>query len=1204
MPDALPVGASPDDLGLSYMAARGTAAAGDAEARLAAMAAPPVDPAADMGAGAPGVPAGGADEPARSGGLSRWFGAVGAAVPQKLPKPGDGAAGAVLDAAGTVVRHAGEIPGQIVGGALDGLRETFRAADDIANWLTGQQAPAGAPRPAGWAGNPGEALAQAIPSYPAPDTATGKITHDVAQFLTGFLGAGRVIRGVAGAATTTAGKAAQAAGAGAIADFFAAPANRARLADLWNEAGLPPNALADYLASDPADDAAEGRLKNAVEGLGIGIAAEGLIAAARGFRGWSRAGGQASPAQAEAALAAEREAQESFARKAIDPLGDADAAAPLTSRAPIVPGGASRAGGAAGDAATEKLARAEAATGDMGVPDAVAARGAANAAQPAETGTNTAAQRAATEPGHLFVNFARVQAPEDVQAVMRDMADAFRADVNEVARGVQGNEATAALARDLNLDVPTLLARRQGEPWNAETALAARQLWTQSAEKLTELAKAAAAPGASEADQFAFRRMMATHYAIQAEVLAARRETARALQSWSIPAGTGAEQARAIQQMLEQNGGAATSQAMAKRLVLLAQNGADAAAIAGFARAGWAARSLAAVHEVWINALLSSPKTHLVNIGSNAFVAAQQVMERRVAEAIGDSVAPGEAATMAYGLVTGLRDAFRLAGKTWRDGDGELGALLGKVDLPRERAVSSAAMGVDAGSGLGLTLDFVGHSVVALPTRALGAEDAFFKSLSYRMELHAGALRMARDGVMAEGVHAPGSAAFIREVGERQARLLAEPPEALRLQAGDQALYATFNRPTYRDGVNVSAGLQDLRRMIPPIGFILPFIRTPANVVSYSFERTPLAPLVGQWRADIAAGGARRDLALARLGTGSAIMALAFDLADRGMITGRGPDKPGQRENLVNQGAEQYSIRVGDKWVSYNRMDPLGFTMGFAADFADLLHKREIAPEDVDEVSELLANGVATVARSVVQKTWMQGFAGFIEALDQPDRNLGSFLNQFTGSFVPAVVAQTGQAVKPEGSDVNNPLEAVMARIPLLADSLPPRRNLWGETRGADTAGRAIFDAFSPVRVADVKDSPIDAEMARLGVNVARIGKKVDFSGAPVNLGSAFPGAYDQYVRLAGNEWKHPAYGTGLKDTLNDMVQGRGPLAEAYRMQSEGRDGGKALMIRHLVQEFRAGARAALLAMPEYAGLAETVQERRQDKSIKLGPMR
>jgi len=1202
---------SPNDLGASYAARIQEASAADTMARLRSLAGP-VD---ENGLLIPDPNAVGQiieirprgvrpDEPPEPEGLGtgsgggvgsgRGPGLGNAPAPAEPAAPADraGIVGEVVDAAGRVLRNVGDATTQIVGAPLGALREMFRAADDIGNWLAGA-APV-AEDEATFGANPGRAIARNIPTVPEPDTPAGRVVKDVAQFLAGFIGAGRVVRGIAGAARGAAGVAAQGMAAGAIADFFASDPNQARLAELWQEAGLPSNALTDYLADRSDDSQAEARLKQAIEGTATGAVVEALVATARGFRAALRAreaqgGAPLTPAQAEAAAQAARDEQARLVEEALTALGNPDRSAPLVTMGPPAP---LRSQVASGGEPAAKMAAAEAGQERAGEG---AARALDSAGRPVETIENTPAIRAATEPGEVYINWARVQAPEDVQAVMRDMADAFRPEINEAARSVQSNEATKALADQLGLTVEQLLSRRRGEPWNAETALAARRLWEASGAKLTELAQRAASPNATAADEYAFRRMMAVHYAIQAEVLAARRETARALQAWSIPAGSGAEQARAIQQMLEQHGGIETSQAIARRLVALSQAGANPAAVNAFVARGVLARGLDAVQEFWVNALLSSPKTHLVNIASNAFVAAQQVFERRVAEAIGDSVAEGEAAAMLYGLVTGLRDAFRLAATSYRDGTGEIGTMLGKVDVPHDRAISTQALGLDPGSGLGRAIDFIGHSVVNAPSRALGAEDAFFKSIGFRMELHAGALRMARDEVLSEGKLLPGSRDFAREVADRQARLIANPPEALRLQAADQALYQTFNRETWDGSVQVVRGLMALREKIPGLTFVLPFIRTPANIISYSFERTPLAPLVGQWRADIVAGGARRDLALARLATGSAAMALAFDMADRGLITGRGPDDPGEVESLRNQGVPAYAIRIGDQWFSYDRADPLGFLFGFAADTADMLRRREVEPEEVDEVAELLAAGIATVSRSVVDKTWMQGLASVIEALDRPEQGAQAFLQQFAGSFVPAVVAQTEQALSPERSELNSITDAVLARIPALSSRLPPRRNRWGEVIVPDNPARAAFDAFSPVRVTDLRESSIDAELQRLNLGIERIQKRVDFDGAPVNL-AAYPGAYDDYVRLAGNDWKDPTTGLGLKDTLDEMVQGRGPWGATYMMQSDGRDGGKAIMIRNLVQFFRAGARQALLEMPEHADLAATVRARQEER--------
>jgi hypothetical protein len=74
---------------------------------------------------------------------------------------------------------------------------------------------------------------------------------------------------------TNLGKFAEMESAAAAASAIAFDPLEKRLADFWNEHGLPPNILTDYLASKPDDTRAEGALKNAIESLGIGAVAGG-----------------------------------------------------------------------------------------------------------------------------------------------------------------------------------------------------------------------------------------------------------------------------------------------------------------------------------------------------------------------------------------------------------------------------------------------------------------------------------------------------------------------------------------------------------------------------------------------------------------------------------------------------------------------------------------------------------------------------------------------------------------------------------------------------------------------------------------------------------------------------------------------------------------------------------------------------------------
>jgi len=793
-------------------------------------------------------------------------------------------------------------------------------------------------------------------------------------------------------------------------------------------------------------------------------------------------------------------------------------------------------------------------------------------------GKLTAAQKATTEAqpglvnvgdaqgGQVYVNFARIEGPEDVKKLIGKMADTFAPSIDKAKRGVQSNAETQKLADELGMTVGDVLARRNGQPFNAEEALAARKLWAASATKLLEVAERAAQPNAGQVDLYNFRKMMAVHYALQAEVIGARTETARALQAWSIPAGGGVEQARAIQLLMDGMGGPDVSIAMAKRLATLKAEGISSEAMNAVVRKGALATTMDAVKEAYVMGLLWSPKTHIVNTTSNLIVAGQQIYERKAAELIGQAtdsggVVPGEARAMAYGAISGLKDAFRLAGRALKTG--ETGASLGKIDLGHEPAISGEAFGI-ADTSLGKAIDYIGRAT-RIPGRLLGAEDELFKSIGYRMEVHAQALRQATG----EGLEG-------KALKTRIAELTNNPPEHIRISAADAALYNTF---TNQPGEWAQA-LMNLRSAgeLNPTFIVLPFLRTPANLLRYGFERSPLAPLVGQWRADVAAGGARADLALARMATGSAILALFADYATSGFISGAGPRDQGQREALIRQGWQPYSIYSNGKWYSYNRESTIGTLAGVAATMAEVSQGRYLEPEEIDQWNEITAEVIAATARQVTDKSFFEGISRVVSVIEDPNRYTRDYVSQTIASFTPfgSALSFGAQAIDPTRREASDPWQQIRAKLPVLAESLPPKRDLWGrEVKPQAVYGKA-YDLLSPVQTTEVKDSPIDAEMTRLEMNVRRIPKKTTLGGVDMDLREN-PEVYDELTRLAGNELKHPAWKMGAMDYLNAVVSGGHPMSQVYKILSDGKDGGKAAFIKNAIDEYRRLAKEAVL---------------------------
>ena len=124
--------------------------------------------------------------------------------------------------------------------------------------------------------------------------------------------------------------------------------------------------------------------------------------------------------------------------------------------------------------------------------------------------------------------------------------------------------------------------------------------------------------------------------------------------------------------------------------------------------------------------------------------------------------------------------------------------------------------------------------------------------------------------------------------------------------------------------------------------------------------------------------------------------------------------------------------------------------------------------------------------------------------------------------------------------------------------------------------------------------------MVRLNAGAGKIRKKTTFDGVDINL-KDWPQVYDAYVRLAGNELKHPAWGMGAKDMLDAVVTGRHALSSVYNMLSDGKDGGKAAFIQQQISGYRALARQAILADPQFADFADAITEGRAEKSRRRG---
>jgi hypothetical protein len=299
--------------------------------------------------------------------------------------------------------------------------------------------------------------------------------------------------------------------------------------------------------------------------------------------------------------------------------------------------------------------------------------------------------------------------------------------------------------------------------------------------------------------------------------------------------------------------------------------------------------------------------------------------------------------------------------------------------------------------------------------------------------------------------------------------------------SNDAALYKTFQRPLGPAGQKITAAIEAWGW---PKLFV-PFIRTPTNLLKYAVEHSPAAPLLKEVRNDFAAGGAKRDLAVARMVMGTGIASAVAGLAANGHITGGGPADPSAKQALLADGWQPYSFKVGNEYISYRRLDPWSTVIGMAADSVEL--QSAMTEKQQQDAGAVV---VGAMVQNLSNKTWLSGFSDLIDAITDPTRNAKNVITRLGSSMAtPTVLAQGAQAVDPTLRDTNGDgyldtlRKKIEARTPGLSKNLIPRRDVFGNEVQAE--GGALFRSLSPFDVKTARNDPDAQAILESGARIS-----------------------------------------------------------------------------------------------------------------------
>lgn len=506
----------------------------------------------------------------------------------------------------------------------------------------------------------------------------------------------------------------------------------------------------------------------------------------------------------------------------------------------------------------------------------------------------------------------------------------------------------------------------------------------------------------------------------------------------------------------------------------------------------------------WMNALISGPVTHAKYVVANGvFAGYEGAVVTPVAGAIGaarravtgsrEGVFAGEAGPRLWGLVAGVPDAAIAAAKAFKSGlQTPLPGEVAQGILPKQNvAFASNIQPIPGWFG----------KIVGIPSRGASGIHSFFNSLGYRASIEAQAYRAAAK----EGLSVTDDAFW-----QRRQQMADNPTPDMMTLANDEGYRLTYISEL---GPAMKAVANAIRK-VPGGRFVMPFLHIPFNILSRAVEGVPgLNFLPAEARADLKGtnGAVKQDMAAARLVVGSAVGVWAMNQVLNDRMTGFGPTDPKDRALWLASGHQPYSIRIGDYWMSFNRFGSIGTMLGLYSNLGEVIPHMK---PDSEELTQAVAMTVHSTGRLLEDEVGMQGLAGLMDSINEPERKGTRFVSNFAASWLPFSSAQrqTASAMDPYMRETKGFVDGLRYYIPGQRETLLPKRDWLGQPLtnagyGFDIPNAPGVSAIIQHRAAE--PSALSLEMKAVDLHPAPPQDRI----AGVKL---TPQLYDHYQATAG----------------------------------------------------------------------------------------
>ena len=308
---------------------------------------------------------------------------------------------------------------------------------------------------------------------------------------------------------------------------------------------------------------------------------------------------------------------------------------------------------------------------------------------------------------------------------------------------------------------------------------------------------------------------------------------------------------------------------------------------------------------------------------------------------------------------------------------------------------------------------------------------------------------------------------------------LKEPTEAMVQQASKLA-----NERTFQNVTALSNAFEKARRALnlgKEFGLgniVLPFSKTPANILDKAIEYSPAGFLKAAKQVfDIGKGKFNQKVfsdVMGRALTGTGIIMLGYDLAKKGIVTGKGSKDSDVRQFERSIGKLNYAfntnallrmiqgestdLKSGDQFSTYDWAQPLAIPLAIGADMY-------FNGKDRKGAENVVWDAVTSGGSTLFQQSLLQGIQRFFGGYD-PVQSVSDTLLNFPTQFVPTLFKQVAQVKDPtarttyDPDAINEIGRKLKARIPGARETLVPSITTLGEEARSYPQGSEFFDVF------------------------------------------------------------------------------------------------------------------------------------------------